>query len=73
MKQSANSEKPGQPAAALAMLVIGISLNAVGVVMIALRGIAWIGLLLMLVGLALLLISTLRITADARRTPAEID
>jgi|GEM_PF-5682458 len=67
MKQSQQSETPAEPAAALAMLVIGITLNTLGVVMIALRGIQWFGMLLMILGLGLLLISVLRLTAEARR------
>lgn len=54
-------------AAPLALLVIGISINTLGVVLVALRGVGWIGFLLMLVGIAMLLYSVVRLAAEARR------
>jgi len=73
MKQSPKSGEEAQSSASLAMLVIGISLNSLGVALIALRGIAWTGMLLMVVGIGLLLASVVRLTAEARRSRAETD
>jgi hypothetical protein len=73
MKQSPKSGEAAQSSASLAMLVIGISLNSLGVVLIALRGIAWIGMLLMVVGIGLLLASAVRLSAETRRSRAETD
>ncbi len=67
LKQSeAESQSPGT-AGALAALVIGITINTLGVVFVALRGVGWVGFALMLLGIALLLFAVVRLTADARR------
>jgi hypothetical protein len=47
--------------------VIGISINTMGVVFVALRGIGWLGFGLMLLGMALLLFAVVTLAAEARR------
>ena len=54
----------------LAALVIGISLNTLGVVLVALRGIGWVGFALMVIGIVLMLSAIVRLTAAARRRQA---
>jgi hypothetical protein len=71
MKQSPVTEPSNGAAVAVALLVLGIALNTLGVVLVALRGIGWPGLLLMLAGIGILLYSVFRLTVDARRGQAE--
>lgn len=60
-------ETNGAEAAIVAVLILGISLNTLGVVLVALRGAGWPAFALMLLGLALLLYAVLRLTAAAKR------
>jgi hypothetical protein len=71
MKQSPGTEPANGAPVAVALLVVGISLNTLGVVLVALRGIGWPGFLLMLMGIGILLYSVFQLTVDARRGQAE--
>ncbi len=71
MKQSPGTEPSNGAPVAVALLVVGISLNTLGVVLVALRGIGWPGFLLMLAGIGILLYSVYQLTVDARRGHAE--
>jgi hypothetical protein len=71
MKQSPDTEPSSGAAVAVTLLVLGISLNTLGVVLVALRGIGWPGFLLMLAGIGILLYSVYQLTVDARRGHAD--
>jgi hypothetical protein len=71
LKQTDEGPKESQPAGVLAVLVIGISLNTLGVVLVALRGIGWAGFGLMVAGMAMLLFAVVRLAAEARRNRAD--
>jgi hypothetical protein len=71
MKQYPDTEPSNGAPVAVALLVVGISLNTTGVVLVALRGMVWPGLLLMVAGIGILLFAVFQLTADARRGRTE--
>jgi predicted phage tail protein len=73
MKESLEPDASNRTAAVLAILVIGIALNTLGVTLVALRGVGWLGFLLMLTGIGMLLFSVVQLSAEARRKKNERD
>jgi hypothetical protein len=57
------------PPLPMAILVIGITLNSLGVILVALRGIGWLGFSVMAIGLALLVAAVVMLISASRATP----
>jgi hypothetical protein len=72
-KEPMSEAEAKRTAGILMVLVVGIALNTLGVVLVALRGIGWSGFALMLAGIALLLLAAVSLATQARRKQPEED